>query len=231
MTKSLSRGVITIVLFFGRCVALFATDRRELVSISKVDPSIVIGLRYATAQNVTGHPLYPSNMPALVRPHVAAQLKRAQEILSVRGYRLKIWDAYRPRSAQEQLWALARNTDYVADPKGGDSLHTCGVAVDATIVDSNGREVKMPTDFDAFTSSAMLRYQGNDPAVRRNLRLLQHAMARAGFYGMRTEWWHFVSKDWKGYVAIPEVTVVTPAHGPSLPRSDNSANRTPSAVR
>ncbi|MDQ2659680.1 MAG: D-alanyl-D-alanine carboxypeptidase family protein, partial [Verrucomicrobiota bacterium] len=158
MTNSLLRAAIIVFLFLGFRIGLLAADQEQLVAILKVDPSIVIGLRYATAQNVTGHPLYPSNMPALVRPHVAAQLKRAQQILSVHGYRLKIWDAYRPRSAQEQLWMLARNTDYVADPKGGDSLHTCGVAVDATMVDSNGREVKMPTDFDAFSSSAMQRY-------------------------------------------------------------------------
>lgn len=64
----------------------------------------------------------------------------------------------------------------------------------------------MPTDFDDFTPAAMLRYIGPDPNIRNNLRILQHAMARAGFYGLRTEWWHFIAKDWQKYGPIAETT-------------------------
>ena len=84
------------------------------------------------------------------------------------------------------------DTDYLASPQEGGSLHTRGVAVDATLVDSKGRDVKMPTDFDDFTPAAMLQYVGKIRWCARHLRLLQWAMARAGFYGLRTEWWHFV---------------------------------------
>lgn len=197
---------LCVLLAFARPITSAA--EAELVNIRSVDRTIVVDLRYATSRNIARRPFYPTNMPALVRPHVAVRLAQAQAILRDRGYGLKIWDAYRPKSAHEQLWALSPNTDYVADPAVGGSLHTSGVAVDATLVDNKGRDVPMPTDFDDFTTAAMLNYTGGNAEVRRNLRVLQNAMARAGFYGLRTEWWHFVSKDWKEYATIPEVTIV-----------------------
>lgn len=179
-----------------------------MVNIQTVDPTIAVDLRYATANNVLLRPFYPANMPALVRPSVAQRLLAAQAYLQVRGFRLKIWDAYRPKAAHEQLWQASRNNTYVADPADGrGSLHTWGVAVDATLVYENGREVTMPTDFDDFTPAATLHYTGNDAAIRSHLITLQRAMARAGFYGMRTEWWHFVAQDWQKYRAISDVTI------------------------
>jgi len=194
-------SVVWLTLLVVAAGSVFASEP-ELVNIKAVAPSIHVELRYAGPRNIAGRPLYVSEMPALVRPEIAQQLAKAQEILRARGYGLKIWDAYRPKGAHEQLWQYSPNTDYVASPAEGGSLHTWGVAVDATLVDAKGREVKMPTDFDDFTPAAMLRYAGPDATVRRNLRMLQSAMARAGFYGLRTEWWHFVSKSWQKYRAV-----------------------------
>ena len=192
--------MLALILFSG-----LSAFGNELVNIKTVDPTIEVELRYAGNRNVTGRPLYPPNMPALVRPSVAAQLTVAQSYLQVRGFRLKIWDAYRPKAAHDQLWQFQPNTDFVANPMDGGSLHSWGVAVDATLVDLNGRNVEMPTDFDDFTPAAMLRYLGPSRSVREHLFTLQRAMARAGFYGMRTEWWHFIAKDWQKYRAIDEV--------------------------
>lgn len=182
-----------------------ARPEPELVDLHVIDPTIVIELRYATSRNIAGRPLYPPNMPALVRPSVAAKLVQAQNELLPRGYRLKIWDAYRPKAAHDQLWQLYPNKKYVGNPTDGiGSLHTWGVAVDATMVDDKGRDVQMPTQFDEFTPAAMLNYTGRDPFVKGRLHTLQRAMARAGFLGMRTEWWHFISKGWTKYRAIDE---------------------------
>ncbi len=202
-------------------------DEPALVTIRSVDRTIAVELRYATARNIARRPIYPPNMPALVRPHVAAKLAKAQAILREAGYGLKIWDAYRPAKAHEELWRLAPQTDYLADPAVGGSLHTCGVAVDATLVDKKGREVAMPTDFDEFTQAAMLRYEGDDKEVRRNLRRLQNAMARAGFYGLRTEWWHFVVRDWEGYEPIADITLVPQGQPTATPVRASSAAVTP----
>ena len=179
--------------------AIYCAPAAELINIKAVDPTIEVELRYATTHNVTGRALYPPNMPALLQPSVAAQLGVAQSYLKTRGFRLKIWDAYRPKAAHEQLWQFLPNTDFVANPMDGGSLHTWGVAVDATLLYANKHAVEMPTDFDEFTPAALLHYLGPNGSVREHLHILQIAMARAGFYGMRTEWWHFVSKEWQKY--------------------------------
>ena len=182
------------------------------VDIKRVDPTILIDVRYAGPNNFTHRPLYPPRMPALVRFSVAQRLAFAQEYLKAHGYGLKIWDAYRPKAAQEKLWEATKNNDYVADPRESiGSMHMRGAAVDATLVNRAGREVAMPTQFDDFTPAAMLNYQGSNPVVRSNLKLLQKAMARAGFYGLRTEWWHFCAADWTTYPPVPEIQLLAQA--------------------
>jgi D-alanyl-D-alanine dipeptidase len=171
----------------------------NLIDIKTVDPTIVVELRYARADNITGEALYPPNMPALVRPTTAARLAKAQTFLRAHHYGLKIWDAYRTHDGA-----------FVADPGAGNgSLHSWGVAVDATLVDADGKEVTMPTAFDEFTAAAKLHYHGDDPKVKLHLKILQAAMRRGGFYGMRTEWWHFVAYDWKKYAPIREAKKIS----------------------
>jgi zinc D-Ala-D-Ala dipeptidase len=195
---------------FGGFATGKTTDDTEFVEIRSVDRTIVIDLRYAGSNNVAHRPLYPPGAPALVRAGVARRLAIAQKYLRQKGYGLKIWDAYRPQSTQEKLWQTTHNRSFVADPKEGrGSMHIRGAAVDATLVDSAGRDVPMPTDFDSFTPAALLEYPGNDSTVRANLKLLQKAMAHGGFYGLRTEWWHFCAPDWKRFDPVPDLKLVS----------------------
>lgn len=179
-------------------------SRRDepMVELSPVCPSILIELRYATARNVTGKPIYPPNARCLVRRSVAERLKKVQAELQAQKLGLKIWDAYRPAWAQKILWDAIRNPEYVGEPARGGSLHTYGAGVDVTLVDAKGREIAMPTDFDDFTPAASRIYRGKDPAVAANLRTLQNAMARAGFWVLRDEWWHFVAEDVRSFGAV-----------------------------
>jgi zinc D-Ala-D-Ala dipeptidase len=182
-------------------ISALPTNDFAWVDLRTIAPAIRIELRYATSNNIAHRPLYPSGMQPLVRAGVSRKLIAAQAILRRYNCGLKIWDAYRPREAQAQLWRLSPKSDYVVNPHDGSgSLHSWGVAVDATLVDNWGRPLSMPTDFDDFTPAAMLHYTGADPLVRTHLYLLQAAMSNAGFYGLRTEWWHFTASDWKRYV-------------------------------
>jgi zinc D-Ala-D-Ala dipeptidase len=202
---------LNIPLFAAMAVALLSLDANAggpLVDIRSVDPTIVIELRYAGQNNLAGRPLYPRGTCALVRPEVASGLAAAQAFLRRYQFGLKIWDAYRPVGVQAKLWQAARNSDYVANPGiGVGSLHSWGVAVDATLVDTWNRPVRMPSDFDDFTPAAMWRYAGPHPDIRAHVHLLQIAMRNAGFWGLRTEWWHFTIADWQKY--LPEQAVRT----------------------
>jgi zinc D-Ala-D-Ala dipeptidase len=137
----------------------------------------------------------------LVRPEVASRLCKAKTFLQHYHYRLKIWDAYRPVAVQLKLWQAVHNDDYMANPEtGAGSLHSWGLAVDATLVDAWNRPVRMPTDFDDFTPAAMWVYAGADFEIRSHVHLLQVAMRNAGFYGLPTEWWHFTIANWQKYL-------------------------------
>ena len=192
----------------------------QLVDIATIDPTIVIDLRYATDHNVTGRALYPSGTRAQVLPSVAQQLAGAQTWLKQFRYRLKIWDAYRPKAAQELLWKYAAKDQYVASPeKGFGSTHSYGVSVDATLIDDWSQEVTMPTKFDEFTPQAMMRYTGSDPLVRQHLNLLQKAMCYNNFYGLSVEWWHFTTADWKKYVPYWEDPTMSQSGDTPAPKS------------
>jgi len=181
--------------------ALLPLDDFTWVNVREIAPTIRIELRYATSKNIAHSPIYPCGMQPMIRAGVARRLIAAAATLRRYSCRLKLWDAYRPPVAQARLWKLAPNIDYIADPQNGSgSLHSWGVAVDATIVDDWGQPLSMPTDFDDFTPASMFRYNGGDPSVRWHLNLLQKAMMNAGFDGQRMEWWHFSTNDWNRYV-------------------------------
>jgi D-alanyl-D-alanine dipeptidase len=195
--------ICSVVALASALVSSSANADGPLVDIQSVNPTIVVELRYAGSNNFVRHPLYPQGTRALARPEVASALTKAQVVLRRYQYGLKIWDAYRPVAVQTKLWQASRNSNFVANPEVGvGSLHSWGIAVDATLVDSWNRPVTMPSDFDDFTPAAMWRYTGASFEILGHLRLLQYAMHRAGFWGMRTEWWHFTVADWRKY--LPE---------------------------
>ena len=198
------RYSMSVLLVAGMAAALGSMDANAsglFVDVRSVDPTITVELRYAGRNNFLGHPLYPLGTRALARPEVALALAVAQAFLQRYQCGLKIWDAYRPAAVQAKLWEAAHNSDYVANPEiGVGSLHSWGIAVDATLVDSWNRPVRMPSDFDDFTPAAMWRYVGSSDEIRAHVRLLQYAMHRAGFWGLRTEWWHFTIADWQKYL-------------------------------
>jgi D-alanyl-D-alanine dipeptidase len=171
-----------------------------MVDISQACPGICIELRYATERNFTGKLVYPVHARALIRKSVAARLRKVQDALRKEGYGLKIWDAYRPAWAQDILWKAAPNPEYLAAPSRGGSYHTWGASVDVTLVDLQGREQPMASDFDDFSLAAKSEYVGADPVILARMITLRSAMKNAGFGGIRDEWWHFTAED-AGYFA------------------------------
>ncbi len=186
---------------------LHGTLRHEpLVELRRIDRSIPIELRYASANNIAGRPIYPRHFQALLRESTARRVAAAQKLLRRSSHTLVVWDAYRPLAAQRVLREASGGSSYFAD--AGDPsqcLHAWGVAVDCTLGDRWGKPLPMPTDFDNFTLAANYHYVGPNPKIKNNLRVLRAALGRAGFYGIATEWWHFVAQDWEKFGPIPDI--------------------------
>jgi len=106
------------------------------------------------------------------------------------GYRLHVWDCYRPLHVQWAMWRLVPRKGYVADPHTG-SNHNRGAAVDLTLDTEDGTPVEMPTPFDTFGPAAHHGSTAGTPAARENRERLRKAMVDAGFRPNRMEWWHY----------------------------------------
>jgi len=173
-------------------------DFRSLLSLA----GIAIDLRYATPDNFLGRPLYGGLDCNFLRREAAAGLEAAVAWLAHKrpGYQLLVLDALRPQSVQETLFAELAGTPlelYLAHPERG-SIHSFGMAVDATLLDPQGRECDMGTPFDDMSALSHPEFeaqhlaQGFLSAEQLSHRgWLRAAMLQAGFHAITTEWWHF----------------------------------------
>lgn len=184
-----------------------------LVDVSALDPSIRIELRYATTRNFTGKRIYPCAR-CLLQVTTARKLVAAHREFVRLGYGLKVYDAYRPRSAQRLLWMYCRNRAYVADPRRG-SAHNRGTAVDVTLVNRSGHEVSMPSAFDTFSYRSSSTYRGGSPAAIRHRELLARVMVRHGFRRNPREWWHFSDRATARFPLLDVPFTAVATHAPS----------------
>lgn len=178
-------------------------SRPDLVEIVRLDPSLRLDIRYATANNFLGRPVYAEARAFLQRP-AAEALRRANRRLRRRGYGLLIFDGYRPWSVTKIFWDATPEAKraFVADPRLG-SRHNRGCAVDLTLFDlKTGRPLPMPSDYDDFSERAHPSYQGGTIEERRNRELLRAVMESEGFTVYENEWWHFDYKGWKSYAIL-----------------------------
>jgi D-alanyl-D-alanine dipeptidase len=174
----------------------------ELVNLHDVDSSFIIDSPYATAANMAKTQLYPKNELYLERS-AAERLAKVQKRLQSQDLGLKVFDAYRPLSVQKKLWQILPDPRYVANPVKG-SRHNRGSAVDVTLVDKDGNELPMPTEFDEFSEKAHHDYADLPIDVLRNRQCLKDAMLAAGFQPLSTEWWHYDAPDWRAFPVLDE---------------------------
>ena len=163
----------------------------DMVRVQDYIPDIVVQLRYATTDNFTGQVVY-SFTDAYLRYGTVKKLAAAQEYLKEYGYGLKIWDAYRPLYGQQALWDAYPDDTYVSRPGTGVQAHCRGHAVDITLVDLQGNDVQMPSEFDEFTALGDKDYTDCSEMAAYHAELLDSAMRMAGFKGYQKEWWHYV---------------------------------------
>ncbi|WP_234897246.1 M15 family metallopeptidase [Mycolicibacterium vanbaalenii] len=161
------------------------------VDVRSVVPDAVIDLRYATADNFVGVPLYPGGARCLVHESLAAGLGTAADLLRQGGERLVFWDCYRPHDVQVAMFEAVPDPAWVARPGSYARGHQTGRSVDVTLAGPGGL-VDMGTGFDDFSARSHARAsEGVSAAAQRNRARLREAMAAGGLSVYAGEWWHF----------------------------------------
>ena len=185
-------------------------DRSDFVVITDMIPDALLEIRYYSTYNFVGERIDGYEAPiALMTRQAADSLKAVSDELKAQGYRLKIWDAYRPQRAVNHFIRWAENVQDTAMkavfyPMVDKSLlfeqgyimarsgHSRGSTVDLTLIDAaTGKELDMGSPFDWFGDESHPAYEGTKEDVRRNRQILWNTMLRHGFTMIDSEWWHF----------------------------------------
>ena len=166
----------------------------DFVRVRDYLPDVIQQLPYAGTANFTGQQIYEFT-EVFLRYGTVKKLRAVCDELSGQGLSLKIWDGFRPVSAQFKLWEVCPDDTYVANPTRGFSAHSRGNTVDVTLVDTAGNELEMPTGFDDFSGKADRDYSDVAEIPAGHALLLQNTMEKYGFVGYFGEWWHFQDEE------------------------------------
>ncbi len=189
-------------------------DTSGFVLLSDFVPSIVQEIRYYSTYNFIGDRIDGYEQPcAIITKEAARALKAVSNEMNVKGYRLKVFDAYRPATAVKHfvLWgiedldqrmkpffypdlekSLLFKLGYIASQ----SSHSRGSTVDLTLLDmATGKEIDMGSPFDYFSEVSHPDYRGITDEQYENRMLLQNVMVKHGFVPIDCEWWHFTLEN------------------------------------
>ena len=208
--------MFAVILFCGNLAARAQNpdDASQFVNITDVVPDAILEIRYFSTYNFVGTRVDGYLEPvALLTKRAADSLRAVSDDLKKQGYRIKIYDAYRPQCAVDHFvrWAadvndtLMKSVFYPQVPRNRlfelgyiarKSGHTRGSTVDLTLVEAaTGKEVDMGGPFDWFGIESHPDYRGITPKQFYNRMILRKAMLRHGFKPISTEWWHFTLRN------------------------------------
>jgi D-alanyl-D-alanine dipeptidase len=198
-------GALCLILFYSAHAQTRPpkeANKREanLVELTELSKTIKLDIRYATADNFVGRPVYTEARAFLQRPAAEALIK-VHAKLRDKGLGIVVFDAYRPWTVTKLFWDVVPEDKrkFVADPAKG-SKHNRGCAVDLSIYEiKTGRLLPMPSGYDEFTERASPNYKGGTDEERANREMLRRQMEAEGFTVNPNEWWHFDYKDWQDY--------------------------------
>ena len=164
-------------------------QQSDFVRLKDLSSDFVYELKYATPDNFLKQAVYDCG-ECYLRKSTAEALVKANEAFKQLGYRIKLFDCYRPLSVQKKMWKILPGTHYVANPAKG-SKHNRGAAVDLTLVDAQGKELNMGTPFDFFGKEAHHTYTEYPKEVLENRKLLKETLDKFNFKSIYSEWWHY----------------------------------------
>nr|WP_241258618.1 M15 family metallopeptidase [Flavobacterium sp. Sr18] len=163
------------------------------VNLKQYSQDFEYDMKYATADNFLKAKVYDCG-ECFLRLKTVNALIAANKKFIEKGYKIKIFDCYRPLDIQKKMWKIVSNPKYVANPAKG-SIHNRGGAVDITLVDRFGKELDMGTSFDFFGREASHNYLNVSEEVKKNRIVLKTIMTSNGFNSFDSEWWHYNLKS------------------------------------
>lgn len=189
-------------------------DNSDFVRVTDVIPDAILEIRYYSTYNFVGERIDGYELPiALMTREAADSLKAVNDELKANGYRIKIWDTYRPQRAVNHFIRWAENISdtamkavfYPMVDKAllfeqgyiyARSSHSRGSTVDLTLLDAaSGKELDMGSPFDWFGEESHPDYPCPLYRQSENRKILHNAMVRHGFEGLDSEWWHFTLRN------------------------------------
>lgn len=159
------------------------------VNLKEYSKDFIYDMKYATEDNFLKAKVYDCAECFLRLKTVKALIEANKDFIK-KGYKIKLYDCYRPLSIQQKMWTIVSNPEYVADPKKG-SIHNRGGAVDISLVDAKGKELEMGTAFDFFGPEAGHNYTKFSKEILANRKFLKKIMIQNGFNSFDSEWWHY----------------------------------------
>jgi D-alanyl-D-alanine dipeptidase len=193
----LSYSFSLIVLFL--CTSTLYSQQDEaiadttFVKLKDYSTDFVYDMKYATEDNFLKAKVYDC-AECFLRLKTVKALVKANAKFMRKGYRIQLFDCYRPLDIQKRMWKIISNPEYVADPAKG-SIHNRGGAVDITLVDADGKELDMGTTFDFFGPEAGHYFDNLPDEVKKNRILLKRIMQKNDFISFDSEWWHYNLKN------------------------------------
>ena len=176
-------------LFILLSVSSLLAQQNDFVLLRSLSNDFVFDMKYATSDNFLKQAVYDCG-ECYLRKSTAKALVKANEEFKSLGYRIKLFDCYRPLSVQKKMWKILPGTHYVANPAKG-SKHNRGAAVDLTLVDAQGKELDMGTLFDFFGKKAHHTCTTLPKKVLENRKLLKDVLNKYNFKSIFSEWWHY----------------------------------------
>lgn len=175
-------------------ISTTATSKQEIIpagweEIFFRDKGTLNNMAYADTANFTHRKIYGCAR-CLLRHEVALAFRKAEQIGYMRGFRIIVYDCYRPKIYQRKMFEIVGDSRYVADTIKG-SFHNKGCAVDVSLANMQGEALDMGTAFDNFTEAAHIDARNISLTAAKNRKLLGEIMTTAGFETYEFEWWHF----------------------------------------
>jgi len=167
----------------------------SFVNLKEYSNDFVYDMKYATEDNFLKAKVYDCDQCYLRLKTVKALIKANSKFMKL-GYKIKIYDCYRPLDVQKKMWTIVSDPNYVANPSKG-SIHNRGGALDITLVDYNGKELDMGTPFDFFGPEASHDYYNFSKEIIENRALFKKIMISSKFESFDSEWWHYNLKNAK----------------------------------